>query len=102
MPRWSRPLSRPLGAGARPSPPIIPNAAQMSAESKGADGTASKAGQTTTASKPWRVDRYDKVLKWGERKIYRDPDTGLWWSKDTAAHGGSAWKVFVEERAGLR
>ena len=34
-------------------------------------------------------------------KIYRDPDTERWWSKDTAGHGGSAWKVFKETSKGL-
>ncbi len=77
-----------LGGGAAPSPPTLPSTNQMSG------GRA--------APKPWRIDRYDKVVKWGERKIYRDPDTGLWWSKDTAGHGGSVWKVFEEERTGLR
>jgi hypothetical protein len=33
--------------------------------------------------------------------FYHDPLTGLWWSKDTAGHGGSAWKVFQEGKKGL-
>lgn len=30
-------------------------------------------------------------------KIERDPNTGLWWSKDKAGHGGSHWKIFKEK-----
>ena len=33
--------------------------------------------------------------------FYRDPDTKLWWSKDKANHGGSAFKVFKETAKGL-
>ena len=50
----------------------------------------------------WKVGRFDKVVRWKKGKIYRDPGTGLWWSKDIDGHGGSAWKVFKEEGKGLR
>ncbi|MDD3022183.1 MAG: polymorphic toxin-type HINT domain-containing protein [Alphaproteobacteria bacterium] len=51
----------------------------------------------------WTVDRYDKVVDAGKfGKAYRDPKTGLWWSKDTAGHGGSTWKVFEETKTGLK
>jgi hypothetical protein len=52
----------------------------------------------------WQVTKEgtDKVVSWGSRKIYRHESTGLWWSKDTAGHGGSAWKVFREESGGLK
>jgi len=33
--------------------------------------------------------------------FYRDPNTQLWWSKDNANHGGSAFKVFKETAKGL-
>lgn len=33
--------------------------------------------------------------------FYRDPKTKLWWSKDNANHGGSAFKVFKETAKGL-
>jgi hypothetical protein len=52
----------------------------------------------------WEITKEgtDKVLKWGETKVYRQKSTKLWWSKDTAGHGGSVWKVFQEEGGGLR
>ncbi|MEC0079293.1 polymorphic toxin-type HINT domain-containing protein, partial [Paenibacillus alvei] len=31
---------------------------------------------------------------------YRDPKTGLWWSKDTTGHADSAYKVFKEAKGG--
>ena len=31
---------------------------------------------------------------------WRHKSTGLWWSKDTAGHGGSAFKVYVEDAGG--
>lgn len=34
--------------------------------------------------------------------FYRDPKTKLWWSKDNANHGGSAFKVFKETAKGLK
>ena len=36
----------------------------------------------------------------GKRAYYKHITTGLWWSKDTAGHGGSAWKVFTEGKGG--
>lgn len=50
----------------------------------------------------WEVNRFDRIVRGPKGKIYRDPDTGLWWSKDIDEHGGSAWKVFTEEARGLR
>ncbi len=44
----------------------------------------------------------DRAVQWGGRTISRHKSTGLWWSKDTARHGGSGWKVFKEEAGGLR
>lgn len=32
----------------------------------------------------------------------RHKSTGLWWSKDQAGHGGSAWKVYDETPHGLK
>ena len=32
----------------------------------------------------------------GNHRYYQHDSTGLWWSKDTAGHGGSAFKVFKE------
>ena len=44
----------------------------------------------------------DKVVR-SDRfgKMYRDPKTRLWWSRDRANHGGSAYKVFRETSRGL-
>jgi RHS repeat-associated protein len=36
----------------------------------------------------------------GGRTYYRHVTTGLWWSVDTAGHGGSAFKVFTEGSGG--
>lgn len=35
------------------------------------------------------------------KKIYKDPQTSLWWSKDIDNHGGSIYKVFKEAARGL-
>jgi hypothetical protein len=50
--------------------------------------------------RPWTItpDRTDKVMrhpKFG--KFSRHDSTQLWWTKDTAGHGGSVWKVFKQE-----
>ena len=36
-----------------------------------------------------------------KEKYYRDGQTGLWWSKDSTGHGGSAYKVFRETSTSL-
>lgn len=33
--------------------------------------------------------------------VWKSKSDGLWWSKDTAGHGGSAWKVYEESSRGL-
>lgn len=45
------------------------------------------------------ADKIVRSNKFG--KFYRDPNTKLWWSKDRANHGGSAFKVFREQAKGL-
>jgi hypothetical protein len=35
-------------------------------------------------------------------KFYKSKSDGLWWSKDTAGHGESAFKVFKENKKGLQ
>jgi hypothetical protein len=51
----------------------------------------------------WEIKNYDKAVEHSKHgKIYRDPETGLWWSKDTAKHGGSAWKVYKWSKDGLK
>ena len=60
--------------------------------------------------KEWKVEKYDDV-KYSDRyntKYYRDPEAlsengnRLWWSKDTAGHGGTRWKLYEETDKGLR
>lgn len=36
----------------------------------------------------------------GRHIYWRHKTTGLWWSKDTAGHGGSAFKVYTEDASG--
>lgn len=36
----------------------------------------------------------------GTRTYWRHKSTGLWWSKDTAGHGGCAFKVYTEDANG--
>ena len=43
---------------------------------------------------PDRVDRQFTTPGKLGKTYSRDKDTGLWWSKDKAGHGGSTWKVF--------
>jgi RHS repeat-associated protein len=46
----------------------------------------------------WSMEGADKVIRHGTHgKFYRDPATGLWWTKDTAQHGGSVWKVYKQD-----
>ncbi len=49
----------------------------------------------------WKVERFDKSVMWRNKRIKRDPDTKLWWSRDMAKHGESEWKVFEETERGL-
>lgn len=46
-----------------------------------------------------RSDKKARTKRFGS--LYRDPETNLWWSKDRASHGGSAYKVFREGSKGL-
>ena len=46
-----------------------------------------------------RANKTAQSNKFG--KMYRDPQTKLWWSKDTANHGGSDYKVFKEGARGF-
>ena len=46
----------------------------------------------------WEVNRYDRTCQGhvpgvGQVSYYRDPFSGLWWSKGQTGHGGSAWKA---------
>ena len=46
-----------------------------------------------------RADKKARSLKFG--MMYRDPLTGLWWSKDMAGHSGLHYKVFKEAARGF-
>ena len=52
----------------------------------------------------WEVTKVgtDRVVRSKFGKIYRHRSTRLWWSRDKAGHGDSAWKVFEETPKGLR
>ena len=53
----------------------------------------------------WEIngDRTTEILQGGpfNEKYYKDGKTGLWWSKDTAGHGESAFKVYKETSTSL-
>ena len=52
----------------------------------------------------WRISKEgtERVAEHGKfGKFYKSKSDGLWWSKDNAGHGGSAWKVFKESKSGL-
>jgi RHS repeat-associated protein len=56
------------------------------------------------ACNPWvlTAERASQVMthrKWG--RFYKSISDGLWWAKDAAGHGGSAFKVFTESSEGL-
>lgn len=42
----------------------------------------------------------DKKKTIGGHTYWRHKTTGLWWSKDTAQHGGTAFKVYREDGSG--
>lgn len=52
---------------------------------------------------------FDRLKKFADKRarsgcfgnLYRDSETGLWWSKDRACHGGTIFKVFKEGAKGL-
>ncbi|MDI3374754.1 MULTISPECIES: RHS repeat-associated core domain-containing protein [Pseudomonas] len=52
---------------------------------------------STPCRNPWQMQRYNRVCEGAingtKAKYFRDPDTQLWWSRDTESHGGSNWKV---------
>jgi hypothetical protein len=51
---------------------------------------------------PWQLTHAnsDLQINVGGRMYYRHKTTGLWWSRDTAGHGGSAFKVYREDATG--
>ncbi|MES2503824.1 MAG: RHS repeat-associated core domain-containing protein [Myxococcota bacterium] len=62
---------------------------------------------TDAEAKEWAITNPEKVLFHPKFKIImKDPNSPKneprWWSKDTAGHGGSTWKVFKETNKGLQ
>jgi hypothetical protein len=51
---------------------------------------------------PWQLtdEHTDAKRVVGKRTYSRHRSTKLWWSRDTAGHGGSAFKVFKEGPGG--
>jgi len=45
--------------------------------------------------KKWNITPSEKKTV-GGRTYLKDGNTGYWWSRDTAGHGGSVWKVYEE------
>ena len=46
---------------------------------------------------------HDKKAIHGKHgNFYRNPETKEWWSKDTAGHGGSCWKVYEKSGGYLK
>jgi len=77
--------------------------------SKGTVLLASKGGnlmfsrRADSDRKAWNITNPEKTVYHPKFKnIYKDEKTGNWWSKDTAGHGDSKWKVFREVKKGLR
>lgn len=52
--------------------------------------------------KKWNITNPTDKKVIGGRTYLKDGNTGRWWSRDTAGHGGSAWKVFEERSGGLQ
>ncbi|PYG83878.1 hypothetical protein LY28_03798 [Ruminiclostridium sufflavum DSM 19573] len=66
----------------------------------------SEAGGTTKNTKtPWDIktnatDKIDYKINGQNVSAYKDPNTGLYWARDTEGHGGSAFKVFEMKKGG--
>jgi hypothetical protein len=78
----------------------LANAVFMSAKGGGGAG-----GGTPKKRNPWKITKEGTAESRVSRRFGRfdkSKSDGLWWSKDTAGHGGSKWKVFREESGGLR
>ncbi|MCX2683927.1 hypothetical protein OO306_00005, partial [Pseudomonas sp. DCB_AW] len=78
---------------------IDPLGLTKSSSPSGRKPKSSKSNQHSSnpCRKPWEVHRYNRVcegmLNGTRAKYYRDPESDLWWSRDTENHGGSEWKV---------
>lgn len=59
--------------------------------------------RSNSERRPWKITNPDKTVYHPKFKnIYKDKKTGYWWSKDTAGHGDSKWKVFREVKTGFK
>lgn len=52
--------------------------------------------------RPWQLTdaMSDQKRTIGGHTYWRHKSTGLWWSKDTAGHGGCVFKAYLEDRSG--
>jgi len=76
--------------------PVIPSVGMIRRLENLADGAS--AGR-----KLWEVtsEGTDRVVKAGNHTYSRHKSTGLFWSRDAAGHGQSAWKVYEQRADGL-
>ncbi len=68
----------------------------------GGGGGGASSGGGGGAPKKWQITNPAAKIVRGGRTYLKDAKTGNWWSRDTAGHGGSVWKVYVEAPEGLR
>ncbi|MDD4890782.1 MAG: hypothetical protein PHU85_12735, partial [Phycisphaerae bacterium] len=83
-------------AGARPSPRMIYRLAQAVFGGAKVVTQIGRAGRNL-----WAIRRVTGIMRAGPWKFLQDPKTALWWTRDIAGHGGSAWKIYKETAKGL-
>ncbi len=60
-------------------------------------------GTTQNQTTPWNIqDGAVSKFQSGDHTYFENPADGTWWSKDTAGHGGSGFKVYQATAKGLR
>jgi len=68
--------------------------------SSGGTGSSGQATGNDKSPKEWQITNPADKKVVGGRTYLKDAKTGTWWSKDTAGHGGSVWKVYKETSPG--
>lgn len=74
-----------------------------------ASGANNKNKKIPTLNDPESIEFFKNLVKDSIKEafhnqfgnLFKDPKTNLWWSKDTAFHGGAHYKVFKETAKGL-
>jgi hypothetical protein len=66
----------------------------------GGTGSSEQATGNDKSPKAWQITNPADKKVVGGRTYLKDAKTGTWWSKDTAGHGGSVWKVYMETSPG--